>query len=220
MPHHIQEHIDYITPGIKLITPTSKSSKKEVEKRTLGPAKSPGLPPLKLPLPVSITELIDSVGLGICDVAILPRCIAAMYNITQATLSHPGNQLGIFEDLGDYYSQTDLNDFFLTLAPNIPQGTHPTLHGIDGAKAPTTDLLDAGPESDLDFQISYPVSGSCWEVVRDDFADIGSRSSIPRTLSSSKLTILSTRPTTPTLASSTTSSVSPYEGRSIFEWPN
>ena len=79
-----------------------------------------------------------------------------MYNITRGTTSVAGNQLGIFEDLGDYYSQTDLNEFFLTLAPYIPQGTHPTLDGIDGATAPTT-VANAGPESDLDFQISYPL---------------------------------------------------------------
>lgn len=38
----------------------------------------------------------------------------------------------------------------------IPQGTHPTLEAIDGAVAPT-DVSNAGPESDLDFQISYPL---------------------------------------------------------------
>jgi len=65
--------------------------------------------------------------------------------------------MGIFEDIGDYYSQTDLNLFFLSLASNIPQGTHPVLEGVDGGTAPTSDILDAGPESDLDFQISYPI---------------------------------------------------------------
>lgn len=85
-----------------------------------------------------------------------PGCIATFYNITKGTKKAAGNQLGIFEDLGDYYSQTDLNEFFATLAPYIPQGTHPTLDGIDGAQAPTT-VNNAGPESDLDFQISYPI---------------------------------------------------------------
>ena len=55
------------------------------------------------------------------------------------------------------YDQTDLDDFFASLAPRIPQGTHPTLDAIDGAVAPTTNLTGAGPESDLDFQISYPI---------------------------------------------------------------
>lgn len=38
----------------------------------------------------------------------------------------------------------------------IPTGTHPILKAIDGAKAPNP-VTSAGPESDLDFQISYPI---------------------------------------------------------------
>jgi tripeptidyl-peptidase-1 len=79
-----------------------------------------------------------------------------MYNITYATSAVPGNELGIFEDLGDYYAQEDLNLFFATLQQRIPQGTGPILKGIDGAQAPAS-VANAGPESDLDFQISYPI---------------------------------------------------------------
>jgi len=42
-----------------------------------------------------------------------------MYNISIGSTAAAGNQLGIFEDLGDVYSQTDLNLFFLTLAPYV-----------------------------------------------------------------------------------------------------
>lgn len=45
--------------------------------------------------------------------------ITAMYNFTQGTKATPGNELGIFEDLGDIYSQQDLNEFFLTLQPYV-----------------------------------------------------------------------------------------------------
>lgn len=41
--------------------------------------------------------------------------------------------------------------------PSIPQGTHPTLNGIDGATAPAPNIEFAFGESDLDFQISYPL---------------------------------------------------------------
>lgn len=41
----------------------------------------------------------------------------AFYNITAPTKAAAGNQLGIFEDLNDKYSQTDLNEFFLALSP-------------------------------------------------------------------------------------------------------
>lgn len=39
-----------------------------------------------------------------------------MYNITDGTTSTKGNELGIFESIGDIYSQADLNLFFTTLA--------------------------------------------------------------------------------------------------------
>jgi tripeptidyl-peptidase-1 len=38
--------------------------------------------------------------------------LTALYNITEGTTATKGNELGIFEDLGDYYSQTDLDLFF------------------------------------------------------------------------------------------------------------
>lgn len=107
-------------------------------------------------LPETLASILAAPLSSICDVAAIPLCIKTLYNITTPTKNAAGNQLGIFEDLDDMYSQTDLNDFFLTLAPNIPQGTHPTLDSVDGATAPTT-VTDAGPESDLDFQISYPI---------------------------------------------------------------
>jgi tripeptidyl-peptidase-1 len=40
----------------------------------------------------------------------------ALYNVTAATKAASGNQLGIFEDLGDVYSQIDLDLFFATFA--------------------------------------------------------------------------------------------------------
>jgi len=49
----------------------------------------------------------------------LADLVPAFYNITRPTKAAAGNELGIFEDLGDKYSQTDLNDFFLTLAPYV-----------------------------------------------------------------------------------------------------
>lgn len=91
--------------------------------------------------------------LSMCDSIITPPCIAAMYNITPATKAASGNQLGIFEE-GDFYAAEDLVEFFTLITPNIPPTTAPTLHGIDGGFAPSA---YAGGESDLDFQISYPI---------------------------------------------------------------
>jgi len=123
VPEHLHEHIDYITPGIKLYSPARKGEavgvKNPLDKRTFGVTNGkPGkLPPLLEPLPMLLSELLALPELEICQYAITPACIATLYNITQATSAQSGNQLGIFEDLGDVYSQTDLNEFFLTLAP-------------------------------------------------------------------------------------------------------
>ena len=114
-------------------------------------------PPLKKPVPApGLSTLVKAPLVSTCNTAITPACIKTLYNITNPTKAAAGNQLGIFEDLGDVYSQTDLDEFFLSLAPNIPQGTHPTLNSIDGAVAPNA-VTSAGLESDLDFQISYPI---------------------------------------------------------------
>lgn len=151
----MKRHIDYITPGIKLVN-TRKAPVHDIQKRTFGWGKGPSLPPLLEELPQTIESILSSPLLGLCDAVITPNCIRAMYNFTEATSAQKGNELGIFEDLGDVYSQTDLNLFFGTVYPRIPQGTHPTLNSIDGATAPNP-VLTAGPESDLDFEISYPI---------------------------------------------------------------
>ena len=165
VPKEVQPHVDYITPGLKLLTPSiprGAEERKEFEKRTFGVTEGtsshpPVLqPPLKKPLTVAVSTLLGEALSAICGIAIIPACISTMYNITKADKAAPNNQLGIFEDLGDMYSQTDLNEFFATIFPRIPQGTHPTLKGIDGATAPDP-VQSAGPESDLDFQISYPI---------------------------------------------------------------
>lgn len=39
-----------------------------------------------------------------------------MYNITDGTKSTKGNELGIFEGIGDVYAQEDLDLFFTSFA--------------------------------------------------------------------------------------------------------
>ncbi|KAJ5522710.1 hypothetical protein N7513_013283 [Penicillium frequentans] len=150
VPHSVRDHIDYITPGITLreVTSVGKASNK-IQKR------SNGLLPILEPILMPIEEILNNV-LQFCDLAVTPQCIKEMYNITAGTTATKGNELGIFEGVGDVYAQEDLDLFFATLASDIPSGTHPTLKAVDGAKAPTS-LLNAGAESDLDFQISYPL---------------------------------------------------------------
>lgn len=153
VPTHIQEHVDYITPGLKLMAGTSKSQKSaDLARRGFragSKGKFPG-PILGSILTSPLAKLIESDQTAACDQAITPACIAGMYNITQATKAHAGNQLGIFEE-GDFYAAEDLVEFFTLFTPNIPITTEPILHGIDGGTAPGA---EAGGESDLDFQIS------------------------------------------------------------------
>lgn len=128
----VKRHIDYITPGIKLhATRSPAAASGDLEKRTFGFGKTGSMPPLLKALPQSLESILSAPLLALCDIAITPDCINAMYNITKATTAQPGNELGIFEDLGDYYSQADLNLFFLTLQSRIPIGTGPTLKGIE-----------------------------------------------------------------------------------------
>ncbi|GAM86246.1 hypothetical protein ANO11243_042580 [Dothideomycetidae sp. 11243] len=162
LPASVREHVDYVTPGLKLLAGGKVTGAKSLEKRgkkTLQPRgfRTGGNQNFSGPrfgpeLSVPASSLLAA-GTSICDTAIIPECIATMYSIPQATKANPNNKLGIFEE-GDFYAAEDLVEFFLTLAPNIPPTTRPVLEGIDGGFAPSA---YAGGESDLDFQISYPI---------------------------------------------------------------
>ncbi|KAK4892425.1 hypothetical protein LTR27_009081 [Elasticomyces elasticus] len=101
VPAHVKSHVDYITPGIKLYaTRAKKSDTAELEKRGWrGPPHRPHPP--KRPMPPGMPAP-PSMGLQHCDTVATPECIAALYNITKGTKASRGNQLGIFEDLGEY----------------------------------------------------------------------------------------------------------------------
>jgi tripeptidyl-peptidase-1 len=100
-----------------------------------------------------------SAGLSTCDKFIVPACIRALYNIPEVP-EYPSSRpraddaMGIFEE-SDFYLQEDLDLFFLNFTSQIPNGTHPTPAFIDGAEIPTE--IFAGGESDLDFQLAYPL---------------------------------------------------------------
>ncbi|KAJ5441835.1 Peptidase S8/S53 subtilisin/kexin/sedolisin [Penicillium cf. griseofulvum] len=150
LPSSVREHVDYITPGISLWEVTAVRISIDKQKRF-----ADGIPPITEPIPLPI-ETLSSEAASFCDQAITPECILQMYNISEGHTATEGNELGIFEDIGDVYAQEDLNLFFSKLYPKIPNGTHPTLKSVDGGEAPTN-TSTAGPESDLDFQISYPI---------------------------------------------------------------
>jgi tripeptidyl-peptidase I len=152
LPSHIQEHVDYVTPGIKLII-TSKNA--GLKKRSSIPGKSKGITPLGAPVG-DWRAPSDPESLATCDVLITPSCIKALYQIPPAPIfPNPTNAMGIYEE-GDYYDQEDLDLFFQKYTQYIPQGTHPTPNFIDGAEAPVP-VADGGGESTLDMELTYPI---------------------------------------------------------------
>lgn len=106
-----------------------------------------------------------------CDRIVSPQCIRAMYNVTYPTTAADGNQLGIFEDLGDIYDQPDLNLFFQTLTNITGAGRKPVDKPIDGAPTGTTQD-NAGVESLLDLSIAMPLiyPQKVWLYQTDDLA--------------------------------------------------
>ncbi|KUI56412.1 Aorsin [Cytospora mali] len=160
LPKHVQEHVDYVTPGLKgtmldLRSPTVRRRSKSVKGKSGSRKHSQGSRKTDLSKYASHK---NTSALATCDQYITPACIRALYNFEapspNATVSS-NNSLGIFEE-GDYYAQEDLDAFFTTFAPYIANGTHPILNAIDGGEAPVA-VEDAGSESDLDFQLAYPI---------------------------------------------------------------
>ncbi|CRG84245.1 Aorsin [Talaromyces islandicus] len=150
VPKHIQDHVDYITPGIRfpfLRDPelAKSKSKRSTSRNVYNTFQS-------RPAPVRIHAGLNATG---CDQAVTPDCVAALYQIPKRTdTPSPNNSLGIFEE-GDFYTQADLDQFFTKFSSyKIPNGTAPIPAFIDGAKAPA-DV--AGGESNLDFQLAYPI---------------------------------------------------------------
>ncbi|KAJ0426609.1 subtilisin-like protein [Aspergillus carlsbadensis] len=153
VPESVQSHIDYITPGVKLLElDDTESSRRKLKRR--GPDDRVTLFPRASD--IDLEGMLED-GLLACDVAITADCIRKMYKIPKGKRAMPGNELGIFQSVGDVYSQIDLDRFFSKIVPEIPQGTHPILNAINGAEAPAPLLELAGPESSLDFQLSYPI---------------------------------------------------------------
>ena len=66
-----------------------------------------------------------------------------------------GNELGIVE-FDQTYDQADLDSFFSTLASNIPNGTHPVLNLMNGAKGPGIPNRN-NSETMLDLELAYPL---------------------------------------------------------------
>lgn len=164
LPKHIQEHVDYITPGLKstMLDLRSagvkrRSGNQSTSKVRRGSKIRPQGQRLK-PAPHVVDVALLNSSLADCDKLITPICLRALYNFKAPSLNatvSTNNTIGIFED-GDFYAQEDFNSFFANYAPYIPNGTHPVLNSVDGGEAPVG-LADAGGESNLDLLLAYPM---------------------------------------------------------------
>ncbi|KAH9221158.1 Pro-kumamolisin, activation domain-containing protein [Leptodontidium sp. 2 PMI_412] len=159
LPQNIQQHIDYITPGIKLFAPQKLS--RSLSSRNFSGISSPSI---KIDLTTSTHSGFPPTAAGelsTCHRWITPACIRALYSVP-LTSEYPAgkprsdNALGIFES-GDAYAQKDLDRFFANFTNHIPAGTHPTLASIDGGEAPEPDAFFGGGESALDLELAYPL---------------------------------------------------------------
>lgn len=159
VPAHVQRHIDYVTPGIKLLAPPASARiQSKRHNRRWGPPKKPTT--FKHYIPNDWKPKYNDSDLATCDVAITPACVAALYNIPEPNRNrrpNPKNSMGIYESEAEYYSGIDLDLFFRNFTPWIPQGTRPLYDSIDGAPGPTTNVSDAGGEVELDLELSYPI---------------------------------------------------------------
>lgn len=155
VPEHLQRHIDYITPGVKL-TPVVRKLTKEKRASHLAHAKPNAIAASSLGDHESIPAkaLLLSPELQGCGYNMTPTCIKAMYNIPDATSAIQGNSLGLYEQ-GDYFAKSDLDLFYAEYAPWVPQGTYPIPALIDGANysVPASSSLNTG-ESDIDIDLA------------------------------------------------------------------
>jgi tripeptidyl-peptidase-1 len=161
LPAHVREHIDYVSPGIKLLAPVEKQSlKREVvlderDGNVIEKRNTHGLLTYQTENANCTGESKDD--LSTCDVAITPACVAALYQIPPGTSKHPNNTLGIFESELQFYTQLDLNSFFTNFTKQIKNGTHPIGANIDGGLQSIEDPYEAGGEVNLDLMLAYPI---------------------------------------------------------------
>lgn len=84
-----------------------------------------------------------------------PTCLKAMYHIPTIHYAQPENIMGLYETY-DAFSQQDIDLFFASFAPWVPQGTTPDVKSVDGGTAPVSPgSVRNGGESDIDLDLSY-----------------------------------------------------------------
>lgn len=133
LPTNIADHIDFIQPAVAF-APQGKIQR-AIPKRPFWPA-SKAL----------------SAGASSCPTSITPECLRSMYNFPQGSLNDASNDLGIFEQVGEQYIQSDLDQFYGKYSSYVPSGTTPKAAPINQQG----DTQDSG-EADLDYEMAVPI---------------------------------------------------------------
>ncbi|KAH8883712.1 subtilisin-like protein [Thozetella sp. PMI_491] len=167
VPSHIQEHIDYVTPGIRMRHPSSQKRDLKTKNVIHWPATGPSASNAINKMSIIGNGSYPGVNSTSCSTYITADCIRVQYGVPNGTTAAAGNQLGIFESLNDHYSRADLDTYLPTVYPylNIPAGTYPENRLIDGAIGSYEELVATvgdnfggiGGESTLDFQAAMPL---------------------------------------------------------------
>lgn len=118
VPEHLSQHIDYVTPGLKLVPVVKRTVKRE--------AKS-----TKTTRSAAVSHLVHKVALGeghdydykspassalpaavqACGVNITVACWRALYDIpAKLPKATKANSLGLFEQ-GDYFAKSDIDAY-------------------------------------------------------------------------------------------------------------
>ncbi|KAG9242153.1 peptidase S8/S53 domain-containing protein [Calycina marina] len=151
VPAHLKQHIDFITPTIHFDA-VVKITKKKRDLVTRSPRVRPSTQ-IKSGQVAAQSDL--SFPLSTCDTYITPDCLRVLYNFPNGTLNK--SSYGIVEYTPQAYLQDDLNLFYSTLTPYVPQGTAPIFDSIDGGVLQTTEEdFSLNGESDLDLE--YAIS--------------------------------------------------------------
>jgi tripeptidyl-peptidase-1 len=160
IPKHVREHVDYISPGIKLLAPPQSHKSKREAFRVKDETKGLVIRDRHGELRIQAESHPDPDDLSTCDIAITPACVAALYKIPPTDHKkkpNPKNSMGIFESELQFYYQPDLDLFFTNYTKFIPNGTHPVAANIDGGQQATTTASEAGGEAELDLLLAYPI---------------------------------------------------------------
>ncbi|KAI9653319.1 MAG: hypothetical protein M1821_007643 [Bathelium mastoideum] len=158
----LSEHVDYITPGVKMSPP--------LKKRSI-PANRGDLHSLKVPASPEAWQ-VPQTGISLppdlqgCALNMTPPCWRALYNIPANVLAVEGNSVGIYQG-SDFYDQNDLDLWYRAYASNIPNGTTPILASIDGGIPNGSSIIYLG-EAFLDIDIAqslvYPQNVTIYQT--------------------------------------------------------